>query len=238
MRSAFRVLRITAFLVFGACHGDYGGAPEQRALTTVNVRLPLALELGQLDTAVVTVLDQYGAPIAVSSVSWSSSRPEIVSVSPTTGAMLAIAPGSAVITASVDGKTAQKTVSVFASPIRLNEVRPDGSAREGWLELFNPSEAPIDLSGWTLTNGDVFRAFGLPSGTTIPAGGFLIVDETSLPGGLGSADAVHVFSRFGVQVDAFAWTTDVNTSFGRCPDRTGSFVTTTTATRGAANSCL
>ena len=238
MRSTFRVLGLTGLLLFGACHGDYGGAPAERVLTSVNLTLPLAMEVGQLDTAAATPLDQYGAPIAGGGVSWSSSRPEIIAVSPTTGAMLAIAPGAAVIRASVDGKTGQRTLSVFASPIRLNEVRPDGDAAGGWVELFNPSEAPIDLSGWTLTNGDVFRTFVLPTGATIPGGGFLIVDEASIPGGLGAADAVHVFSRYGVQVDAFAWATDVNTSFGRCPDRMGAFVPTTTATKGATNACL
>ena len=238
MRSAFRILRFTGLVLFGACHGDYGSAPEERVLTTVSVTLPLALELRQLDTAVVTLFDQYGAPIAASSVGWSSSRPEVVSVSPTTGVMLAIAPGSAIITAFVDGKAGQKTLSVFASPIRLNEVRPDGSAAGGWVELFNPSEGPLDLSGWTLTKGDIYRTFPLPTGTIITAGGFLIVEEANLPAGLGAADAVHVFSRFGVQVDGFSWAADVNTSFGRCPDRTGAFVATAAATRGAANACL
>lgn len=238
MRSGLRVLQLTAFFLFAACHGDYVNAPGERLLTSVTVTLPVAMEIGQLDTAVVTLLDQYGAPVAIGGVSWASSRPEIAAINPTTGAMLAIAPGTAVITASADGKTGHKTLSVFASPIRLNEVRPDGNGAAGWVELFNPSEGPIDLSEWTLTNGDVFRTFVLPSGTMIPAGGFLIVDEASFPGGLGASDAVHMFSRFGVQVDAFSWAADVNTSFGRCPDRTGAFVTTPTPTKGAANACL
>ena len=235
------LLRAFAFaipvLLLSACGADYNSAAPQRVLTTVNVSLAQAVEIGQLDTATVVLLDQYGAPLSAGTVTWTSSRPEVAGVSPTTGVILAISPGTAQISASVDGKTGQRTITVFKSPIRLNEIRSAGELPAGWIELFNPTEAPIDISGWRVTNANVLQGFVLPEGVIIPAFGFVAVNETLLAGGLGTADAVHLFSRFGVQVDAFSWTADVATSFGRCPDGTAAFVTTTEPTRRAANAC-
>ena len=224
-------------VTLGACGGGYDGTQPQRALTTVTVSALPAVEVGQFDTARVVALDQYGMPIATGPVSWSSSKPTVVGIGPASGILLALSPGTAQISATLDGKVAQRTVTVFTSPIRVNEIRANGNAPGGWVELFNPTEAPIELSGWTVTNGNVFQNFALPVGTTIPAFGFFVIDESSLSGGLGATDAVHVFSRFGVQVDGFAWVTDVATSFGRCTDGSGVFVTTTAPSKGTSNVC-
>jgi hypothetical protein len=158
-------------------------------------------------------------------------------VNPVSGEMLAIAPGTAIVSATIDGKVAQLTVAVTKAPILLNEVRPDGDATGGWVELFNPTELDIDVSGWTLTAGDVFQALTLRAGTTIRARDYLAIDETTIPSGLKARDAVHVFSRFGVQVNSFAWTEDAPTSYGRCPDGAGAFVITVEDTKGFANGC-
>jgi hypothetical protein len=42
----------------------------------------------------------------------------------------------------------------------------------------------------------------LPVGTTIPPHGVLVVDEAKFPDGLSAVDEVHLFSKFGVEVDA------------------------------------
>jgi hypothetical protein len=42
----------------------------------------------------------------------------------------------------------------------------------------------------------------LPVGTTIPPHGVLVVEETRFPQGLSATDEVHLFSKFGVEVDA------------------------------------
>jgi len=84
----------------------------------------------------------------------------------------------------------------------------------------------VDLTGWTIT----------PAGSMIPAGGFFVIEEASFPAGLQASDAVHVFSHFGVQVDAFSWTADPVTSYGRCPDGSGDFVITTALT--GCSECL
>lgn len=105
------------------------------------------------------------------------------------------------------------------------------------MELFNPTTATLDMSGSTLAASDVFQGFVLPAGSTIPAGGHLVVDEARFPLGLRAADVVHFFSRYGVQVDSYLWATNPVATYGRCPDGSGDFVVTTAATRDAPNAC-
>ncbi|RYD61334.1 MAG: hypothetical protein EOP83_17270, partial [Verrucomicrobiaceae bacterium] len=59
----------------------------------------------------------------------------------------------------------------------INEIqyRPaDKTSLEEFIELHNPGDAAIDLSGWTLSDA---VTFAFPGGTTLPAGGYLIVAE-------------------------------------------------------------
>jgi hypothetical protein len=73
-------------------------------------------------------------------------------------------------------------------------VLPSPSPQDGgWVEIFNAGSAARDVSGWTLTddpdrnNPHVFAA-----GTTIPAGGFLVVEEQTTTLAL-SAPRVQLF---------------------------------------------
>ncbi len=51
----------------------------------------------------------------------------------------------------------------------------DGDS-DDWLELFNPTASPVDLSNWSLSDVPAQpRLSVLPAGTVIPAGGFLLV---------------------------------------------------------------
>jgi hypothetical protein len=50
-------------------------------------------------------------------------------------------------------------------------------------------------------------------------------------------DNLHLFSRFGVQVDAAIWTAQPATTLGRCPGEGAALVVTTAATKGTANAC-
>lgn len=69
-------------------------------------------------------------------------------------------------------------------PVWINEVLPNNTSgradaageREPWIELVNLGREPVVLDGWALTDhyGDLAK-WMFPAGTTIPAGGFLIV---------------------------------------------------------------
>ena len=57
---------------------------------------------------------------------------------------------------------------------QLNPTGPEDVAQE-WLELYNPDAAAADLTGWKLANG---IGFSFPAGTSIPAGGYLVVSAS------------------------------------------------------------
>jgi hypothetical protein len=209
------------------------------ALTTVDLTLESSfVEVGQTTMASASPLDQFAAPISAASVIYYSSNPQVAVASPTTGKIFAIGPGTAQIIATIDQRSGQRTITVSKPPgIKINEVKSNGDAPGGWVELLNPTAFTVDMSGWTLTGSNVLQSVPLPAGTTIPSHGYLLVDEGEFPAGLGAIDAVHVFSRYGVQVDGYAWTSAPATTLGRCPDGTGDFVVTSAATRGATNTC-
>ncbi len=50
-----------------------------------------------------------------------------------------------------------------------------GTNYPDWIELFNTSSNTVDLSGWSLTDDANPRKFVIPQGTTIPAGGYLVI---------------------------------------------------------------
>lgn len=70
----------------------------------------------------------------------------------------------------------------------INEIHynPDQNPiREEFIELYNPSNAPVNLSLWRLRNA---VEYVFPSGTTIPAGGYLVV----------ASEPATIQSRYGV----------------------------------------
>ena len=91
------------------------------------------------------------------------------------------------------------------------------------VELFNPTEQPVDLSGWFLTDDlDLPTKFRIPDGTQITAGSYLVFDETQLAFGLNShGERIYLLSAntngtltgysHGFSFDAAA----ENVSFGR-----------------------
>lgn len=119
------------------------------------------------------------------------------------------------------------------------------------IELFNPGMVPADISGWFLT--DTFRTpaqFRIPDGTLIPAGGFVVFDEshfnTGAPGSFALSslgEAVYLFSADDAgdltgYVHGFEFGASQNgVSFGRHVTHAGAehFVAQSDVTLGAVN---
>jgi hypothetical protein len=240
IRSVRRLtVAVLALVTLAACSNDESLASPTRTLRTVDVTLASSsIEVGQFTEASAVALDQFAEPIPTVALTFSSNKPEVAGVSPTTGKIFAISPGKAEIFATADGRTGSRTITVTSAPaMRVNEVESNGDAPGGWVELFNPTAVAVDISGWTITSGEVVHEILLAAGTTIPARGYLVLDESILPGGLGAADGVHLFSRYGVHVDGFSWTSKATTTYGRCANGSGDFVVTDAPTKGAANAC-
>ncbi|HEX2749572.1 MAG TPA: lamin tail domain-containing protein, partial [Verrucomicrobiales bacterium] len=135
-------------------------------------------------------------------------------------------------------------------PVNTAQQNPDGSF-SGWVELYNPGATAADLNDVSVTN-DVSnpRAFAFPAGTTIPAGGYLILYCNGLAASTatapfnsgfpldGAGGGVFVFKsraagggllsavNYGNQIPDF--------SIGRIPNGSGAWALNT-ATRAALN---
>jgi hypothetical protein len=231
---------LVLFMLAGAvgCKYDSPYVTPSRVLTTIGVTVPSAsLELGQTTVATAQGFDQDGAPIEIGAVAWSTGDQTVAPIGPT-GLIFGVAPGTTEITATVNGRTGRKIISVKKSAgIRVNEIAPHNSAGAGFIELLNPTDDAVDLSSWTITDRNVFVSFTFPAGTVIAAGGFLVLDEANLPFTVDANDDAHLFSKFGVQVDAATWAIDSAGAFGRCSDGSDSFVVLASRTKGAANAC-
>ncbi|PZF53340.1 cell wall protein [Curtobacterium sp. MCSS17_008] len=129
-----------------------------------------------------------------------------------------------------------------ATGLAVNEVESNADDTD-WVELVNTSSAAIDLSGWRfLDSNPSHAAYTLPAGSTIAAGGYLVVDRetTTRPGfdfGLGGDDSVRLYDPSGTLTLRYAWTSHALVTYGSCPDGSGVLVDTTASTKGAANDC-
>jgi len=65
--------------------------------------------------------------------------------------------------------------------VRINEALTNSTAPlEDYIELHNPTAGAIDVSGWWLSDDHFSRQkYVIPAGTTIPAGGYLVLSESA-----------------------------------------------------------
>jgi len=121
---------------------------------------------------------------------------------------------------------------------------------DDWFELHNSSADPVDLSDFTLTdnlaNPDKWT---IPTGTVIPAGGFLLVWADEQPEQNGYSSELHadfklslsgetlgLFAPNGILIDSVLFPPQTNNiSEGRWPDASTTRYFMTTATPGAPN---
>lgn len=226
-------------LIAAGCNYDITASLPSPSLTIDVSVATTQMEVGQEATATARGRDQYGVPVDIGPITWTSRHPEVAVINPNTGAMLAIAPGTTEITATVDGKSGQRTITVATAPaVRVNEVQPRDASNTGWVELVNTTSSAVDLAGWALIDANFFGpVYSFPPNTVITPGARLVIDDIALPFALDAADDVRLFSRFGVLVDGATWVAQPARTRSRCPDGTGEFRDTATPTKGMANAC-
>ena len=69
---------------------------------------------------------------------------------------------------------------IFAQSVLISEIMVDADFRDGqfnntgeWTELYNPTNAPIDIGCWVLADGDWW--IRIPSGTTLNPGAYYLI---------------------------------------------------------------
>ena len=118
----------------------------------------------------------------------------------------------------------------------INEIisdSPNGDA----VEFYNPTFGPADLTGWSFSDSTPAHRFTFPAGSKIPGHSFY--SATNLSFGLGSSDAVILYTPEGPPLDSYSWSQHPlpNGSYSRCPDGLGPFLSVAPSSLGAANVC-
>jgi M6 family metalloprotease-like protein len=115
-----RTAIVAAFVaaVSFACGGDSSPTtPNAPVLTTLSVSIaPATIQVGQSASATAVGRDQNGATIATGTVTWSSSAPQIATVSES-GTVLGVSAGQSTITATAGRVTATASVTVSAADL-------------------------------------------------------------------------------------------------------------------------
>ncbi|MGV3710461.1 MAG: lamin tail domain-containing protein, partial [Gemmatimonas sp.] len=124
-----------------------------------------------------------------------------------------------------------------ASPIKINEAESNGGTPGDWVELFNTSASAVNISGFIFRDNDDAHTYVIPAGTTIAAGGYYVLEEAVFGFGLGGAESVRLYNASDALIDSYTWAAHATTTYGRCPNGTGAFVTMNTVTKGTVNDC-
>ena len=137
----------------------------------------------------------------------------------------------------VDFATSTKgKLNIVVNPVVINEVQSkDPNGGPDWLELANPTNADIDVSGIVIKDDDDTHAYTIPENTTIPANGFLVIDEDTLGFGFGKGDSVRIYEG-DMLIGNTTWSEHTNPTWGLYPDVNGNeYRNTKEETAGAAN---
>ena len=110
-----------------------------------------------------------GQPLGGRTVFWSSSSPSLASVS-SAGVVTGLAPGNAVIIASIEGKQASATVTVRAVPVAAVQVTPS-TAQTVVGQTVTLTATTRDASGNTLTGRIVGWSSSNTAAATVNANG-------------------------------------------------------------------
>lgn len=146
------------------------------------------------------------------------------------------------IAADTSGDAADTGEADTLAPIPnvvINEVAAAGDP-DDWVELYNGESAAVDLAGWRFRDDDETHGYVFPTGTSIAAGGYLVV-ERGVDGfdfGLGGADSAVLFDDADRLVDSTTWLDGESPSggsWGRFPNGTGEFSRRWVASKGSEN---
>lgn len=128
----------------------------------------------------------------------------------------------------------------YSDDVLINEwlPNPTGSDASGeFIELINLGSTSVSLAGWKLDDEDGgSSAYTIPAGTTMAAGGFLVLgrEETKLALN-NDGDAVRLLNPAGKVVSTFTYEESMDEGVAWARDSKGAYQLTTTVTKGKAN---
>ena len=142
------------------------------------------------------------------------------------------------------------TPTPYPGELSLNEFMPDpasdwngngqtGDADDEYIEIYNDSALPADVSGWLLddVDGGGSPPFALPPGTSIPPAGFLVFFSAQTHLSLNNGgDSVRLVRPDGVEVEAVSYTvTRADQAHSKTVDGGAEWTTVYPPSPGASN---
>lgn len=137
----------------------------------------------------------------------------------------------------VDFDTATKNAAnIKKNPVVLNEIQSkDPNGGPDWIELANPTDEDLDISGLVIKDDDDKHSYIIPEGTVIEPNGFLVITEDEFGFGLGKSDMVRVFEN-DLLIQSTNWDGHTNPTWGLYPDEKGvEYRNTLEETKGSKN---
>ncbi|WP_426241424.1 lamin tail domain-containing protein [Nocardioides sp. LHG3406-4] len=204
-----------------------------------------AFGLGDVDSARLFVAGTVDLATAtpVDSFSWNTHSPKTYGRVPNgSGAFTNTA---AATFGTANGSAA--TPPSLAGNVVINEVESNNDSTNGdWVELYNKSGVSQVIAGAAISDADNTHVFGIPATTPALAPGAyraFRVDDPAVDGsfGLGNVESARLFNAGTINiatatpVDSYSWTSHATTTYGRIPNGTGAFTTTSAGTFGSAN---
>ena len=135
-----------------------------------------AMLAGQSLQLIAEALDSAGGPLSGRVVAWSTSAPTVANVS-STGLVIALAPGSATITATSEGHSATARITVAAIPVASVRIVPD-SATVSVRQTAQLSARVSDSTGALLVGRPLTWASDAPSVATVDGNGVVTAVAT------------------------------------------------------------
>lgn len=122
----------------------------------------------------------------------------------------------------------------------INEISASSTTVVDFVELFNPTDAPIDISGFLISDSSSnLDKFTLPGGTIVPANGFYSLSAEDMGFSLSSAGEKFflVFPSPQTVACGYAWGTQwPEVGLSRFPDGNQNWFYSTAPSPGASNS--
>jgi len=145
------------------------------AIPVATVRVSPAsrdLTVGESASLTAEALDARGGVLSGRSVTWTTSRPNVASIS-ASGVVTALAPGSAVITATAEGRSGVAAVTVSPAPVASVVVNPSSASLVVGQTIAFEAE-PRSASGQPLSGRVVSWASSASQVATVSSSGLVI----------------------------------------------------------------
>ncbi len=106
----------------------------------------------------------------------------------------------------IDVETKKEFIQPTEEYVVINEVLPANKTKytQEWVELFNPIDRDIDLSGYVIDDIEGgSKPYVIPGGTKIKAGGYYVYYCTNVFNN--SSDTIRLFNPKGILIDQFSY---------------------------------